>query len=199
MTVRKRVTEKQLQANRQNSRQSTGPKTVSGKTRSSRNSWRHGILSGQVPVLTGVGEENVQRFDDLLADLRKELQPDGILEDLQVQEIAIAYWRLTRVYRCEVGSVSKNLQLSEDPDDLVLGLLNGNRGSEDATIQVNTMRFPQSSANLAACLPDPADTDRIIRYEATIQRGLNRNLSRLERMQRQRRGEAIPPPVQVAS
>ena len=45
MTV---ATEKQIAANRTNAKRSTGPKTATGKSRSSRNSFRHG-LSLQMP------------------------------------------------------------------------------------------------------------------------------------------------------
>ena len=68
----------------------TGPKTQSGKVHSSRNSWKHGILSAQVPVIDGRGEEDTNSFDALFAGLREEFQPYGTLEDLLVQQIAIS-------------------------------------------------------------------------------------------------------------
>src|SRR4051794_31090899 len=37
------ATEKQIAANRANAKRSTGPKTVAGKLRSSRNAFRHGL------------------------------------------------------------------------------------------------------------------------------------------------------------
>jgi hypothetical protein len=42
------ATERQIAANRANSKKSTGPKTTAGKRRSSRNAFRHG-LSGPLP------------------------------------------------------------------------------------------------------------------------------------------------------
>jgi hypothetical protein len=42
------ATERQVAANRTNAKKSTGPKTVTGKQRSSRNAFRHG-LSGPLP------------------------------------------------------------------------------------------------------------------------------------------------------
>jgi hypothetical protein len=50
---------------------------------------------------------------------------------------------------------------------------------------------------LSASLPDPAAVDRLLRYETSIQRGLDRSLTQLERLQRQRKGELVPPPVKV--
>ena len=37
------ASEKQLRANRENAKKSTGPKTVAGRARSSRNTFRHGL------------------------------------------------------------------------------------------------------------------------------------------------------------
>jgi hypothetical protein len=46
-------------------------------------------------------------------------------------------------------------------------------------------------------LPSHDVMDRILRYEAAIERDLNRSLDRLERLQRRRRGETVPPPLNV--
>lgn len=46
-------------------------------------------------------------------------------------------------------------------------------------------------------IPNPEALDRILRYESTIERYLNRAMERLDRLQRRRRGEAIPPPLSV--
>jgi hypothetical protein len=44
----------------------------------------------------------------------------------------------------------------------------------------------------------PADvTDKLIRYEAHIDRQLYRAMDQLERLQRLRRGEVVPPPLNV--
>ena len=113
MGIRKRVTDKQLRANRQNSLKSTGPRTLSGKTQSSRNSLKHGILSATVVVPAGSGQEDAEQFASMLADLRKALQPCGALEDLLVEQIASDYWRLRRVRRFEAGEITKNSEIAE--------------------------------------------------------------------------------------
>jgi hypothetical protein len=46
-------------------------------------------------------------------------------------------------------------------------------------------------------IPDRDALDRILRYETAIERNLGRALNRLERLQRRRKGEPIPPPVSV--
>lgn len=113
MGIRKRVTEKQLHANRQNSRKSTGPKTPSGKKQSSLNAWKHGILSSQVMASAACCGEDVESFASLLGDLRTEWQPHGTMEDLLVQQIAIGYWRLVRVHKLEAGEITKNSEKAD--------------------------------------------------------------------------------------
>jgi hypothetical protein len=44
-------------------------------------------------------------------------------------------------------------------------------------------------------IPDDDALNKILRYEAAIERQLGRTVDRLERLQRRRKGEMIPPPV----
>ncbi len=46
-------------------------------------------------------------------------------------------------------------------------------------------------------IPDDDALDKLLRYEAAIERQLGRTVDRLERLQRRRKGEMIPPPVSV--
>ena len=46
-------------------------------------------------------------------------------------------------------------------------------------------------------IPNGDDLEKILRYETTIDRSLDRALDRLERLQRRRMGEAVLPPVSV--
>jgi hypothetical protein len=46
-------------------------------------------------------------------------------------------------------------------------------------------------------LPPPDATEKIQRYEAHLDRQLYRAMGELERLQRRRRGEAVPPPVNI--
>ena len=46
-------------------------------------------------------------------------------------------------------------------------------------------------------LPSTEATDKILRYEAHLDRQLYRAMDQLERLQRQRRGENVPPPLNV--
>ena len=46
-------------------------------------------------------------------------------------------------------------------------------------------------------LPPVEASDKLLRYEAHLDRQLYRAMDQLERLQRQRRGETVPPPLNV--
>jgi hypothetical protein len=52
-------------------------------------------------------------------------------------------------------------------------------------------------ANDVEGIPHPEVIDRLLRAEAATERSLNRAIDRLERLQRQRKGRFVPPPVSV--
>ncbi len=46
-------------------------------------------------------------------------------------------------------------------------------------------------------IPQPARLDRLLRYEASLERAFDRTLSQLERIQRLRRGQPVTPRIDV--
>jgi len=46
-------------------------------------------------------------------------------------------------------------------------------------------------------LPPADKTDKLLRYEAHLDRQLYRAMDQLERLQRQRKGENVPPPLNI--
>ncbi len=93
------TTLKQIEANRRNSRGSTGPRTRTGKAESKMNAMKHGLLAEQVVVR---GEDPVE-FAGVLESLIGEFQPQGPLEEQLVERVAACMWRLRRLYRVEAG------------------------------------------------------------------------------------------------
>jgi hypothetical protein len=59
---------------------------------------------------------------------------------------------------------------------------------EDLAVDADARRFS---------LPPADATDNILRYEAHLDRQLYRAMDQLERLQRQRKGEAVPPPLNI--
>ncbi len=105
MSTIRPISEKQLEANRRNASQSTGPKTEAGKQASRMNSVSHGLLAKAVVITAGDYQEDEQEFGQLLEDLREQFTPVGVAEDLEVQKIALCYWRKMRAVRYEHGAI----------------------------------------------------------------------------------------------
>jgi hypothetical protein len=57
--------------------------------------------------------------------------------------------------------------------------------------------YQQTMSNFLSSIPGPEAMDRLLRYETTISRRLDRTITRLERLQSRRKGEAVPPPLKV--
>lgn len=53
----------------------------------------------------------------------------------------------------------------------------------------------ESARQAAAVLPSVETLDKIMRYETTLERQMYRAMNELERQQRRRQGEAVPPPL----
>src|SRR6266446_5690394 len=91
------MTEAQLAANRENAKQSTGPKTEAGKQRSSINATRHG-LTGQFHAFS---EEDRIAFDTHCNGLLSDFDPQSHREMVLAIAIAEDHWRLHRARALE--------------------------------------------------------------------------------------------------
>jgi hypothetical protein len=180
---------KKIEANRRNSLRSTGPKTSEGKSRAKWNALKHGLLSRMVIVAEGPGKENREDFLHLLQSLREDLQPVGTLEEVLVEKIAVEYWRFMRVIRCENAAIRLHF-VPEPPEcralDIDLAVLPPSPSS------LNILR-KRANINSEICLP----IEQFLRYETSINRQLFQAISQLERVQRLRKGEAVPAPISV--
>jgi hypothetical protein len=96
-------------ANRKNALKSTGPKTAEGKNVVKWNALKHGLLTKEIIVNAGYGYENKKEYEGMIKALQYCLQPVGIIEEILVEKIAVAYWRLRRSIRCETGEIQKRL------------------------------------------------------------------------------------------
>lgn len=89
-SVAKTVSAKKLEANKKNGALSKGPKTAAGKTVSSWNGLKHGLLSQRLMKLN---DDKAMQFSAVLASLRQDLDPVGALEELLVEKVAYEYLR----------------------------------------------------------------------------------------------------------
>ncbi len=87
------IPESRTRANRSNARLSTGPRTATGKQRSSQNALTHG-LSSRSPVL---GTEDLVAYQQHCRQFLDEYQPTTPTEAQLTQQLADTAWRLNRV------------------------------------------------------------------------------------------------------
>ena len=88
------VSERKRQANRENAKKSTGPKTARGKRNSSFNALKHGLLAQRITVET---DEDAERLNQLIAGLYERYEIDGdIRNELLLESAFVDYWRHAR-------------------------------------------------------------------------------------------------------
>src|SRR5262245_25344994 len=93
------TTVRQIEANRRNAENSTGPRTEAGKQRSARNALRHG-LTAETVVLPLEDAEDYQAFEEaVLAGF----EPETAVERELVLRVAALLWRLRRAGSIETG------------------------------------------------------------------------------------------------
>ena len=85
-------TQKQIEANRKNARNSTGPKTATGKATVAQNAIKHG-LTAQKPLIPG---EDPAEFDMHCQLMQDELDPQTPLETILANRIITLSWQLNR-------------------------------------------------------------------------------------------------------
>jgi hypothetical protein len=175
------VSDKQIQANRHNARKSTGPKTPNGKTRVSRNAIKHGLLARQIVLQDDDPQENPADLDRLVDELRDHFAPEGPLERLLLERIAVCYWRLRRAYRFEAQAIHDH-----------------RTGAANPAAQIFRQMTGTESGPTTHALPTKSDLDKLLRYETMIDRELNRTMAQLFRLRHSHRPESpateIPPP-----
>jgi hypothetical protein len=113
--LQRNISERKIEANRNNAQQSTGPKTTQGKRNSSRNATKHGLLSKELVIRSGQAKESAREFQQLFTELIEDLEPHGRTELSLVEFVAICKWRLRRAVKAEKAEI-------EDATSAGLGL-----------------------------------------------------------------------------
>ena len=164
---RKAVSAATLEANRENSGWSTGPKTERGKRHSRGNAMKHG-LRAETAILEG---EELARIEELRRELSRDRKPVGAAEQFLVRDIASCLWRLERALRCEQGTAVTEL------------------ATRVAAPELPEQQLEALKAQLR--IPFGDNLDRILRYETTFHRRLLSNVATLERLQKARKEKDV--------
>ncbi len=100
------ATDAQIQANRENAKKSTGPRTPEGKARVSKNALKHGLLA-QDSVIPG---EDPAEFDRHLTLYEDTYNPANCVERELVLQIADSAWRIRRLSRIEATVMTAGIE-----------------------------------------------------------------------------------------
>ena len=141
-----------------------GPQTPGGKERSKLNAVKTGIFAKVVLAAKGFNESR-NDFEKLLADLQESVRPRDNFEQILVENLALQYFRLARLYQADAEVAPllfKNVREKFEDNGSDLALLNG------------------ESAN-AGKLPA---AELLMRYETGIWRQIDRILERLDHWRR---------------
>jgi len=97
-----------------NGAKSRGPKTESGRKRSSQNALTHGLTAQTLVLPT----EDPEEFNQLLTSYLDQFQPDGPAELHLVHEMVASKWRLQRLAMIETQLYVEYIEhAQEDADD----------------------------------------------------------------------------------
>ena len=172
-----------VKSNRRNSQKSTGPNDTSS-TRY--NAVKHGLLAEGVTEL-----DKPESFPAFCAKLEAELKPAGEIESFLVRQIALGIVRLKRValLEAEFTTAQLNPPLTETKPSLLQTL--NTMDTEEVVVLDHGMPSRLSAEAVDAL------ASKFGRYETQIENRLFRHLHELERLQRLRQGEHVPPPASV--
>ena len=112
-------TQAQILANQANSLHSTGPRTQAGKEKVSQNATRHGLSSKYLPL----SEAERPVFEAMEADLRRQVQPSGALQESIFIELASAAWKRSVVLRLLSQATNCTEAMFTEDNDKVRKLL----------------------------------------------------------------------------
>jgi hypothetical protein len=87
----------------------TGPRTVAGKNRSRRNAIKHGIFSKQLIL----DRERRADFEKLHRSLREYFEPEGSVQEIFVEQLAVDFLRESRVIVAESSIIARSPAFDE--------------------------------------------------------------------------------------
>jgi hypothetical protein len=159
------ISERQLEANRCNAAKSHGPITPEGRAAVRLNALKHGFTAAEI-ILPTV-EEKID-FEQFRFSFEQEYNPVGPTEEVLVEDIVTARWRLNRIRKMEPGFFALGLQRRRKVREEIYANLDG-------------------QAHLADVLSHDAFEDdtygKMSRYEGRFERTFYKALKELQRLQ----------------
>lgn len=150
------ATERQISANRRNSKRSTGPRSARGKKVSSMNALKTGVFARHLLL----PDEDAKEFARLRLEIHREWQPVGPTERSLVERLVAQLWRQRRIYRGESGLFSIFRQCPDGLGGVATALARDGQDTEAFT--------------------------RVLRMDGAIERSIGTTIRLLQKLQEER-------------
>src|SRR5229473_8479442 len=168
------ISERQQEANRRNAAKSHGPITPEGLAAVRHNALKHGFTAAEI-ILPTV-EEKID-FEQFRFAFEEEYKPVGPTEEVLVEDIVVARWRLNRIRKMEPGFFALGLKGRQRVRQEIYSNLDG-------------------QAHLADVVSYDASGDdtygKMSRYEGRFERTFYKALKELQRLQALRAAVSDP-------
>jgi len=162
------ASQKKILANRENAKQSCGPRTNRGKAISSMNALKTGIFAKHLLL----PDDNSDEFGRLRLELHDEWRPVGPTEKILVERLVALVWRQRRLYRAESGLYTMYRECPEGTGGVATALAKDGRETEAFT--------------------------RLLRMDGAVERSIAITIRMLHKLQKdrgKRKGLASAPPA----
>jgi hypothetical protein len=216
------ATYKQILANRNNAKKSTGPKTAAGRSRSKWNALKHGLTAEEVTLY----DESAEDYAEFSRGMMEWLEAVGSVEELLAGLVVIFAWQLLRairmepeLYDAERRALEADFALAQfdKADRIENSIPSMPVTDEERTAQrYGFVRYTKDRAALHSWTIDEEEVANLgnvgavlhrlskhnpigtlMRYQTTAERSFYRALHNLERLQARRRGEIVIAPIAV--
>jgi hypothetical protein len=172
------TTEAQINANRQNSQKSTGPRTAEGKAAVSQNAVKHGLFASEA-VIKG---ENQADFDLYRDEMLGELAPAGAVESMLAERFVSLSWRLRRLERMQNQAIDVLIErVISSPVTKLTRIFPNNQGQLPGEKSDSNSDLVLGRAVIKDCSGSRA-LDRLFLYERRIENSMFRTMRELERL-----------------
>jgi hypothetical protein len=184
------ATKAQVNANRRNSKKSTGPRTDEGKEAVSQNAFKHGLFVKKAVVMDESQDEYDQHREGLLAELR----PVGEMETILAARVVNLSWRLIRAERMQNQSIDY-LGVEEMAHIRVHDFKQSCRQAYG--IRYGELEIPTEHLLLGRVAARDFTSCRVLErmqlYERRIECSLHKNRAELQKLQTARKAEERSP------
>ena len=105
------ATEAQINANRENAKKSTGPRTPEGKRAIVGNAVKNGVYATYATLYSLEGKDDLVKLHEAI---RKDVRPHGAVQELLCEQLASIHHRIRRLQMCEARTLDKHIKEAGD-------------------------------------------------------------------------------------